>query len=114
MGETRYAFIQDVTVLRRMRRGLFEPSLWASFLLKGHGSLNLTLYSRNLSDSPECFCGDPTEDVAHVLCECRLYRDIRDLDAMGVLRGGNGSWDFSQVFMKKPQYLALSSFAEQA
>ncbi|KAJ8673543.1 hypothetical protein QAD02_004805 [Eretmocerus hayati] len=84
------------------------------FLLAGHGSFNLLLYSCNRSGTPAYFCGrDPNEDFAHVLCQCPLYLDLRDLDAMGTLEGGDGSWDFSQVLMGKSQYLALFSFAKQ-
>jgi hypothetical protein len=74
----------------------FGFSLRAGFLLTGHGSLNAFLHKRGLSDTPACICGASSEDWQHVLCDCPLYADLRDLNGMGIRRE-NGAWNVSGV-----------------
>lgn len=37
-----------------------------------------------MSSTSECICGCPNEDSLHVLSECVIYEDLRDLNGMNV------------------------------
>jgi len=70
------------------------------------------LYARGLSDSCECPCGALNEDWQHLLCECPLYNDIRDLNSMGVLMC-DGEWDVSKVVESSECYEELRRYASE-
>ena len=85
-GRVTFKWIRDVRFSGRTKS--FEQSWRVCYVMTGHGSLNSFLYSRNLSASPACMCGDDREDWVHILCECDMYAGFRDLYNMGVrLRG---------------------------
>lgn len=48
------------------------------------------LERNKLVRSPACSWGSPVEDSIHVLCECTLYVDFRDIHALGVVRDKRG------------------------
>lgn len=85
--------------------------LHAGFLLTGHGSLNAFLYRRTLADTPRCPCGYGEETSLHLLTECPLYAERRDLDAMGIYRDGAGSWTLHRATASAEAFQALKSFA---
>ncbi|KAH8322603.1 hypothetical protein KR074_010564 [Drosophila pseudoananassae] len=107
-GRVTYEFIPDVSFV--VDRPDFGFNLSAGFLLTGHGSLNAWLHSRHLADSPECQCGSGDETWKHVLCECPLYDDLRDLGGLGVIQAG-GDFDFSQVLSTSDRVDRLNVFA---
>ncbi|TGZ37358.1 hypothetical protein DBV15_05678 [Temnothorax longispinosus] len=41
-------------------------------LRSGHYNLNLSLFRKNIVDSPGCPCGDPYQDANHVIFRCEL------------------------------------------
>jgi len=43
-------------------------------LRSNHYNLNLSLYRKNIVNSPLCQCGDPRQDVNHVIFRCLLTR----------------------------------------
>ncbi|KMQ89014.1 reverse [Lasius niger] len=81
-GRVTYEFIKNVRFAEEC--SMFEPSLWLGFILTGHGSLNGFLYERGLSKYESCACGAECEDWKHVLVECPLYEDVRNLCEWGV------------------------------
>ena len=44
----------------------------------GMSHLNAHLYPQQLSESPECRCGSPSETVQHFILNCPLYQHSRD------------------------------------
>jgi len=44
-------------------------------LRSNHYNLNLSLYRKNIINSPLCQCGDPRQDVNHVIFRCPLTRN---------------------------------------
>lgn len=108
-GRVTYEYIKDVRFADR--NVCFDPCVYACFLLTGHGSMNAFLYERGLSDSDMCACGEKAEDWKHVLCECRMYNDLRDLDACGVSIGVDGRVDVSRVLECKESYERFCEYA---
>lgn len=109
-GRTTFEFITSADMM--LKNDAFDPPMRTGFLLTGHGSLNQFLYERNLAADPECCCGHDSEDWRHVLVECMLYDDIRDLNAMGVVRKVDGTYDFGRVLESADTYQALTAFAK--
>ncbi|TGZ57048.1 Uncharacterized protein DBV15_10870, partial [Temnothorax longispinosus] len=46
----------------------------SGFLRSGHYNLNVSLYRKNIVDSPGCPCGDPYQDANHIIFRCELTR----------------------------------------
>lgn len=109
-GRVTFRFISDVTFVGSNPD--FGFGLFLGFLLTGHGSLNAFLHKRTLSASASCSCGAPVEDSLHVLCDCPLYDDIRNLDVMGIV-SVNGQWDVSGVLSTSVSFGALGAFARR-
>lgn len=105
-GRVTFGFISDVTFATEE----FGFSMSLGFLLTGHGSLNAFLHKRTLSDTMACHCGNVCEDWCHVLCECPLYDDIRNLDSMGIVRR-NGEFDVSTCLNNRENLVNLNTFA---
>ena len=57
-----------------------DPTLSMGYFLTGHGSMNGYLYDRKIAATEMCDYGKGREDWVHVLAECEMYDDIRDLD----------------------------------
>jgi len=110
-GRVTYKFIPDVTLA--FRNPHFGFPMRTGFLITGHGSLNAFLHNRALSDSAACSCGDPVEDWQHVLCDCPLYADLRDLDGLGVQRDGE-NWTFGRILEDEDRTRRLNTFADEA
>ena len=45
----------------------------------GMSHLNAHLYPQQLSESPECRCGSPSETIQHFVLNCPLYHNSRDI-----------------------------------
>ena len=54
-----------------------------------------------MSESERCGCGADREDWRHILVECSMYEDIRDLSAWGVRMDVDGRMDFSGVLQSR-------------
>ena len=67
-GRVTYEYIKDVRF--GVNSAWFDPSVYAYYLLTGHGNMNAFLCERNLSESAACVCGAQREDLEHVLVEC--------------------------------------------
>ena len=69
--------------------------------------MNDFLYMCGLAESPSCKCGTEKEDCKHVLYECKLYDEFRNVDAIGVKVNMNGEVDMSDVLAKDERYERL-------
>lgn len=98
-GRVTYGFIKNVRFAEECRE--FEPNLWMGYILTGHGSMNGFLYKRELAEIESCVCGARCEDWRHVLLECPLYEDMRNLSDWGVIVREDGSVDVSHVLDSK-------------
>lgn len=107
-GRATFEFIRDTRIVRHNPDFGFGLSL--AFILTGHGSFNAFLHQRGLAVSSECSCSRGREDQAHVLVDCSLYEDLRDLGAMGIVRRGT-AWDFGQVVENAWAFRRLSEYA---
>lgn len=101
-GRVTYEFIKNVRFA--WMNEYFDPGMYALFIITGHGSMNGFLYQRGLCESSLCACGVANEDWKHVLCDCCIYDDIRDLGSCGVIVRENGSIDVSSVLGDKATY----------
>lgn len=108
-GRVTHGFVRSVRFASECEK--FEPSLWLGYILTGHGSTNGFLYERGLSDTEECVCGAEREDWKHVLTECRMYEDVRDLNGWGVTVSEDGGVDVSRVLEREGAYESLSGYA---
>jgi hypothetical protein len=108
-GRVTYEFIKNVRFAEECC--MFEPSLWLGYILTGHGSLNGFLYERGLSEFRSCACGAECEDWKHVLVECPLYGDVRNLCEWGVIVREDGSVDVGQMLECKARYECVREYA---
>lgn len=110
-GRVTFQYIKDVTFVED--HSYFEFNLALGFLLTGHGSMNDFLHRRCLSESAACACGAICENWEHVLCECPMYSDLRDLGRMGV-ESIDGGYDFSRVLGSEANFACAREFAAEA
>jgi hypothetical protein len=108
-GRVTYKFISNVRFVSMNE--WFQLSTYAGYLLTGHGSMNASLFQRGLSESKRCACGSASEDWMHILVECELYNDLRDLELLGVKMGENGSVDVSGVLECRERFVCLNEYA---
>lgn len=107
-GRVTHQFIGVVGLLSAVS---FDPPTSAGFLLTGHGSLNSFLHQRNIEDvESSCRCGSQNEDWKHVLAECPMYADLRNLSEMGI-SDVDGKLDVTGVLANKRTYDAFSTYA---
>lgn len=111
-GRVTYEFVKNVRTAEECR--FVDIPLFAMYLFTGHGSMNAFLYERKLAECEECACGAGCEDWKHVLCECRLYDDIRNLHEWGVTVREDGSVDVSNVFVSKDVFESVCKYAMDA
>ena len=109
VGRNTFNFINNVRFSGRCE--YFKFTLFTGFLLTGHGSLNEYLFKRNLSPTEACLCGCVCESVVHIVCECPLYDDLRDLTRLGIIYD-NVVYDFSGVLSVVESFEALQEFAK--
>ena len=72
--------------------------------------MNGFLNKRGLSESARCVCGAKCKDWVHVLVECGLYADLRDLSAIGVRVNCDGSVNVNSVLECKATYENFCKF----
>ena len=108
-GRVTYEYIKDVRFGENS--AWFDPSVYACYLLTGHGSMIAFLCERNLSESAACVCGAQREDWKHVLVECSLYDDLRDLGECGVCVSEDGSENVSRALECKEKYESFCMYA---
>lgn len=107
-GRITHEFIPNVRFVREHER--FAPGLFLGYVLTGHGSMDEFLFRRGLSETPTCLCGAPREDVKHLLRECPIYADLRDLNRCG-LRDEGGTLNVSEALSTFETYEELNRFA---
>lgn len=69
------------------------------------------LYKRRLTVSSCCKCGAASEDWKHVMIECPLYQDVRDLSKWGVIVRTDDYVDAGGVLECKERYERVYKFA---
>ena len=111
-GRVTYEYIKNVRYAER--NTCFEPNVYVCFMLTGHGCMNGFLYKRGLCESARCVCGAECEDWVHVLSDCRLYDDLRDLSVIGVRVNDDGRVDVSAVLECKATYECFCKFVVSA
>jgi len=83
-------------------------------LRSNHYNLNLSLYRKNIVNSPVCHCGDSRQDVNHVIFRCPLTRNksYKLLSHLRRLDPNNGSDIFPLIVSLSPKLcrLVLSFF----
>lgn len=105
-GRATFAFIP---VVGRPESDDFDPTTFTLFLITGHGSMNAYLKARTLEvDNPACLCGAASEDWQHILLDCSLYNDLRNLEDMAV---NAETRDCTKVLESYESYTALKAFA---
>ena len=110
-GRLTHEFIADVQFVGTHES--FNPDLHLTYLLTGHGSMNEFLYKRGLCHTSQCMCGAPVEDAKHIIGECVLYHDVRNLNACG-LRYVSGVLKVDGALETIETYQELSQFATAA
>ena len=60
VGRVTYEYIKDVRFGEK--NAWFDPSVYACFLMIGHGSMNAFLFERNLNESARCAYRTERED----------------------------------------------------
>lgn len=110
-GRITFRFIENVNFARLSPR--FNPSLQLNYILTGHGSLNDFLHRRGLSESSNCACGAVNEDWKHVLIECRLYDEFRNLNEMNIHMSADGEYEYSGVLTALESYESIAEFANK-
>ncbi|EFA13507.2 Putative 115 kDa protein in type-1 retrotransposable element R1DM-like Protein [Tribolium castaneum] len=109
-GRVLYCFVPDVETVRRCK--WFWVGMHEGYIMTGQGSMNAWLHDRGLSESPECECGAPREDWMHVLVECVLYEDLRDLEAMGLVVENDGEINgLREIVMNEESFKTYVEFA---
>lgn len=61
------------TVFDRLKCKLLTPNFVLTQFLTGHGGFTEYLHRFHLKPSPECICGEDTQNVTHILFDCPLF-----------------------------------------
>lgn len=109
-GRCTHEYIGDVRFVASI--GSFDFSLQLGYLLTGHGSLNEYLHGIGVSRTSECICGHLNEDWKHVLTECVIYGDLRDMHGMNVVVEG-GMVNVGMMLSTRESFELANSFAKQ-
>ena len=87
--------------------------------------LKFDLFNRHLSDSIECACGEPREDVKHYLLECQNYVNVRSttintlppsFQLLEILLFGNSNFSLAAnhfIFFTVHEFINLSNRFEK-
>lgn len=76
-GRELYSFFPDIN--ERLKQHWVAPDYVVSQMLTGHGCFRAKLHKFKLSDNPSCPCGAESETRDHVLWDCPLYDDERNV-----------------------------------
>jgi len=66
-------------------------------MVTGHGNIKSYLYKFKIKDSPMCSCKRGEQIIDHILFNCELVEQERDILKAAVLRSGN--WPVSKVIL---------------
>lgn len=108
-GRATFRFFPDVSV--RLKSAWVEPDYETSQLLGGHGCFRGRLRDLGLSERGDCGCGEPYEDMHHILWLCPIYDVIRDRMLSGVHRDGIGATYYTDLVSSEANYRRLQDFA---
>jgi len=105
-----YSFIPDVTT-RTITPLPFDH--YISQILSGHGDFNSKLAGFNLTEDPSCKCGHYDETVEHMLEDCPLADNSREIlrNEMESL-GHNWPYENESYIKRKRAWDALGKFAK--
>lgn len=76
-GRTTFGFFPNIEL--RLRMTWIEPSFYVTQILSGHGDFNARLTKMNLRDDATCACGMAEDDVGHLIRNCQLIDDERNV-----------------------------------
>ena len=69
-------------------------------MVTGHGNIKAYLYRFKIKDSPMCFCKREEQTIDHILFNCELVAQERDILKAAVLQSEN--WPVSKdILMNK-------------
>ena len=108
-GRGTFRFIQDVKYVSTCE--YFSMGLCLGYILTGHGSMGEYLHKRGLTEMAACICGAQVENVDHLLSECVLYQDLRDLNACGITVDERGTIHVGSALSTQVTYERLNEFA---
>lgn len=75
--------------------------------------MNAYLYDRGLCETRRCLCGRGDESWRHMIVDCEMYDDIRNLGECGVTVLDDGSVDFSGALSSEERYRGMCEFASR-
>lgn len=110
-GRVTYEWIRSVGFASKNE--WFDPRRSLVYFITGHGSMNAYLHERNLTDDCMCGCGEDREDWKHMLCKCKYYEDIRDMDGFGVCMSADGKVSVDKVLCVKEYYERVCTYADR-
>ncbi|GLV33216.1 hypothetical protein CBL_08384 [Carabus blaptoides fortunei] len=97
-----------------IQMGGIREALRLNYILTGHGGMNGFLHKRGLEEDPGCACGVGEENWEHVLFQCMLYADLRDLHGTGNVARVNEEYDMGGQLTRKGYYERAEEFARAA
>ncbi|GLV31418.1 hypothetical protein CBL_21360, partial [Carabus blaptoides fortunei] len=97
-----------------IQMGGIREALRLNYILTGHGGMNGFLHQRGLEEDPGCACGVGEENWEHVLFQCMLYADLRDLHGTGNVARVNEEYDMGGQLTRKGYYERAEEFARAA
>jgi hypothetical protein len=82
--------------------------------LTGHGNFAARLYSLKLKDSPDCSCGNGTDDPEHAIYKCQRWNEQRTRLVQTLMEEGFAWPCEPDVFTKtRKTYSAIRKFAKE-
>ena len=109
-GRVTHEFIREVELMRNKSGAGLSKCLM--FLITGHGPFNSYLFDRSLHHSAKCMCGHEKEDWKHILVDCHLYNDIRNLKEFNINKI-NEEIVFEKALFDENSLRNLNSFAAE-
>ncbi|KAJ8705022.1 hypothetical protein PYW08_012342 [Mythimna loreyi] len=110
-GRELYSFFTEVT--DRVSFGWVEPDYVVSQILTGHGNFRSRLHKMSLCDTALCYCGRADETRDHVLWDCELYTDEREVMLGNWCREDIGPVYHRQLVASPEGFQRLRSFAHK-
>jgi len=106
-----YRIIPDI----RFRLSIpMELDHYVTQYLTGHGNFAARLHSLKLIDSPDCSCGEGTDDPEHAIYKCRRWNEQRTRLVQKLIEEGFVWPCEPDVFTKtRKTYSAIRKFAKE-
>ena len=108
-GREMFAFFPRIS--GRMSYVWVEPEYVVSQILTGHGCFRCRLHNMRLSETAECFCGHERETRDHILWECKLYDEEREIMLADWWRVESGPVYHGELVASAEGYRRLRAFA---